>query len=512
MTSAADIQRGLQAYTQAQVLHRERKYPQAVELYKRALALMPDHPHVIAGYAQLAEDVRDWVAAEKLFRRLGQLRPDVDYQAHLGVALYRQQRFADAIPLFEIHLARQPRDADVMHALATCLYSTGRWEEGLAHARGALALKPDEERTDTVLNGLYHLGRSDELDTQLESALQKFPGSRAIRSMYAQHQLKSGNHDAGFRHFADFRWRNHLDLPDDAGIPGEPWDGRRFDGTLLVVAEQGLGDEIMMSSMLEDLVAMGQRTIVECDPRLLPLFARSFPQLEFVPRYQQQLQHAFAAAGGAGCKRVNALDMGSFLRRDAARFPARTHWLRPDPQRVAELRTDYRDRWPGKKLVGISWKSSRRLEGDADKSFALADFSPLLQRDDCVAVSLQYGDVRAEIDSPGAAGNGRLFIDERIDASNDIDGLAAQIAALDAVVSTSNTTAHIAGALGVPCLVLLPRTWPVLWYWGYRGEQTPWYPSLRLLRNEDETDRRALMQRAADMLPDLWQTALEPAP
>ncbi|MFP5441172.1 MAG: tetratricopeptide repeat protein [Gammaproteobacteria bacterium] len=510
MTSAADIQRGLQAYAQAQALHRERKYAQAAELYKRALACMPDHPHVIAGYAQLAEDVRDWAGAEKLFRRLGTLRPDVDYQAHLGLALYRQQRFADAIPLFETHLARQPRDADVMHALATCLYATGRWEEGLARAQAAMALKPDEDRTDAVLNGLYHLGRSDELDAQLASALRQFPESRAIRSMNAQHRLKSGDHDAGFRYFADFRWRNHLDLPDDAGMPGEAWDGRRFDGTLLVVAEQGLGDEIMMSSMLEDLVAMGQRAIVECDPRLLPLFARSFPQLQFVPRHRQQLQQAFAAGGGTGFKRVNALDIGGFFRRDAARFPARARWLQADAPRAAALRADYHGRWPGKKLVGISWKSSRRLEGDADKSFALADFAPLLQRDDVVAICLQYGEVRAEIDALHAAGNGRLFVDERIDASNDIDGLAAQIAALDAVVTTSNTTAHVAGALGVPCLVLLPRTWPVLWYWGYRGERTPWYPSLRLLRNESDTDRRALLQRAATLLPDLWASPVEP--
>lgn len=80
------------------------------------------------------------------------------------------------------------------------------------------------------------------------------------------------------------------------------------------------------------------------------------------------------------------------------------------------------------------------------------------------------------------------------------------------MVTTSNTTAHIAGALGVPCLVLLPRTRPVLWYWGYRGERTPWYPSLRLLRNEHEDDRTAQMLRASSMLPELWNHAPEPIP
>lgn len=499
MTSPADIQRGLQAYAQAQALHRERKLAEAVTLYNRALALMPDHPHVLVSFAELAEEVKDWGAVEKLYRRLGTLRPDIDYQGHLGVALFRLRRWAEALPFLETHMARHPGDADVLHAISNCLCSLGQWEEGLARARTAMQLKPNDEITDAVLNALYHLGRDAELEPQLAAALQKFPDSRAIRSMYGLHHLKAGHYDAGFRYFSDFRWRSNLDVPDNAGIPCEAWDGQPFDGTLLVVAEQGLGDEIMMSSMLEELVAMGQRAIVECDPRLIPLFARSFPTLEFVPRYQKQLQRAFTEGGGTGFRRVNALDMGTFFRRDATRFPARTHWLQPDPQRVAALRADYRARWPGRKIIGLSWKSSRLQEGGADKSFRLADFTPLLQRDDCAMINLQYGDVRADIDALRASGSGELFVDERIDASNDIDALAAQIAALDAVVSTSNTTVHIAGALGVPCLVLLPRTRPVLWYWGYRGERTPWYPSLRLLRNESEDERSELMQRAASV-------------
>ncbi|MFZ5723005.1 MAG: tetratricopeptide repeat protein [Pseudomonadota bacterium] len=506
MSSPADIQRGLQAYLQAQALHREKRHAEAAKAYNRALALMPEHPGLLAEFAQLALDVQDWKAAEKLYRRLGELRPKSNFEGHLGVCLFRQDRYADAIPWLETHIARNPGDADVLHALANSLCSTGRWEEGLARARAALELKPDDKKTDAVMNALFHLGRIDELDRMADDAIRRFPDSREVRSMYSLHKLKSGDYDAGFRYFADFRWRNNLKVPDDAGIPGEPWNGEKFEGTLLVVAEQGLGDEIMMSSMLEDIQRMGQRVLVECDARLLPLFTRSFPALSFVPRHQKQLQRVYADGGGTGFRRVNALDLGCFFRRNRQRFPERRHWLQPDPARVAALRDEYRRRWPGRRLIGISWKSTRIMEGGAEKSFRLSDFAPVLQRSDCVFFNLQYGDVAADIAGARAAGIGDIQVDSAIDAGNDIDGLAAQTAALDAVVSTSNTTVHIAGALGVPCLVLLPRTRPVLWYWGYRGDTTPWYPSLHLLRNESEDDRGALMRRAADLLPSLWST------
>lgn len=505
MTSPDAIRRGLEAFASGQQLHGQRRHAEAAAAYNRALALMPDHPKVLAEFARLADDVQDWQAAEKLYRKIGTLRPDSGFEAHLGHALFRQGKFSDAIPWLEKHLARNPDDADILHALGNSLCTLGRWEEGLALQRRALALKPDDARTDAVMNSLFHLARTDELDTMADPALAKFPDSRSVRSMYSLHKLKSGDYPAGFAYFADFRWRNNLKAPEDAGLSVDPWDGQAFDGTLLVVAEQGLGDEIMMSSMLEDLVALGQRTVVECDERLLPVFARSYPSLTFVPRHRKALQEVIAAAPAAVFRRVNALDLGCFFRNRPGSFPVRDRWLMADPQRVERIRAGYRERWPGKRLVGISWRSTRLLEGGADKSFRLADFLPVLARDECVFLNLQYGDVQTDIAAINADGM-KLHIDENIDPGQDIDGLFAQIAALDAVVSTSNTTVHIAGALGVPCLLLLPRTRPVLWYWGYRGERTPWYPSLHLLRNTSDDDRAALMAAAAAMLPSLCDT------
>lgn len=500
------IIKGLQVFQQAQALHAARRYAEASAAYNRALVLLPNHPKVLVEFARLADEVKDWKAAETLYRRIGEVRPQSNFQGHLGQALFRQNRFADALPWLETYFAANPHDADILHAIGNSLCSLGRWQEGLQRLRAARQLKPDDKRTDAVMNALFHLAQTDELDQLADTAIADFPESREVRSMYALHRLKSGDYPAGFRYFADFRWRNNLNAPDDAGIPVPAWDGQRFDGVLLVVAEQGLGDEIMMSSMLDGITALGQRALVECDPRLLPVFARSFPALEFVPRHQKKLQEAAQANAAAGitCRRVNGLDLGCFFRNQPAGFPARRSWLTADPARTLALRARYQQRWPGRKLVGLSWKSTRIMEGGADKSMLLGDFLPLLQQPDCLFISLQYGAVEADIEAlNAAAGSTVLQRDETIDANNDIDGLFAQVAALDAVVSTSNTTVHIAGALGVPTLVLLPKIRPVLWYWGYRGTTTPWYPSLQLLRNTRDDEHALLLQQATAQLAEL---------
>src|SRR5262249_9889136 len=148
----------------------------------------------------------------------------------------------------------------------------------------------------------------------------------------------------------------------------------------------------------------------------------------------------------------------------------------------------------GRPIVGIAWRSNNTLFGEK-KSCRLKDWEALL-RESYFFVNLQYGDVGGEI--AAAPHNEAIFDDSEIDQMRDLDGFAAQIAALDHIVSVSNTTVHIAGALGQRAIVLLPSDRRVLWYWGEKGETTPWYDSLRLVARE--TDCADHVARAAILL------------
>lgn len=475
------IAKGLQLFAKAQELHAAKQYAAAAAHYKKTLSLMPDHPNVLVAYAQLAEEVKDWPSAEKLYRKIGALRPNSNFEVKLAGTLFQQERYADSIPLFEKYIEQNPEEVEILHALGNSLCMVGRSEEGLAMARRAHALNSDEKYTDTLINALYHLARIDELDKSIADALKRFPDSRKVRSMYAVHKLKSGDYDNGFRYFEDLRWRNNIQRPGyDETTTNDTWDGTPFDGLLVIAAEQGLGDEIMLSSMFSDLLATGQEMVIACDQRLIPLYQRSFPDMMFVPRRGKT---AVDGARYKSVRRITALDVAHVFRRQRANFPERRQWLSADARQTQALRTTYQTRWPGKKLVGISWKSTRVMEGMAIKSVDIEDFSPLLTNPDCIFVSLQYGDVTGDVAQLREQTGCEIFVDPDIDSLRDIDGYAAQISALDLVISISNTAVHVAGALGVPCWLLLPKARPILWYWGYQGDTTPWYPSLHLMRN-----------------------------
>jgi hypothetical protein len=266
---------------------------------------------------------------------------------------------------------------------------------------------------------------------------------------------------------------------------------------LLVGAEQGIGDEILTASLYTELVAMGQQAVVEADVRLLTLLQRAFPALTFIARNERSL--ARIAAAGGNFRKIISGNLGEFFRGTPGWHATAAGWLQPDPERAAQFRAAYRQRWPQHLLVGLSWKSQRILKSGARKNISLDEFQALLASEGTQFINLQYGDVADDI---GALPDpGRVFVDDGVDTMNDMDALFAQVAALDLVITTSNVTAHVAGAMGKPCWVILPRARPVIWYWGYRGDTTPWYPSVRIFRNQaDDGDWHALLNGMAAAL------------
>ena len=150
----------------------------------------------------------------------------------------------------------------------------------------------------------------------------------------------------------------------------------------------------------------------------------------------------------------------------------------PDPARTAQLRERLHD---GRRIVGLSWKSQNPRFEKA-KSARLTDFEAVLRQPGCRFVDLQYGDTRADVDAVAREFGVRVEHLDDIDNNNDIDGLAALMAACDMVATVSNTTAHLAGALGRPAWVFVPYGHARLWYWFKERGDSPWYPRLRVRR------------------------------
>ena len=205
------------------------------------------------------------------------------------------------------------------------------------------------------------------------------------------------------------------------------------------------------------------KIVLEVDARLVPLLKRAHLGLEV----RDRAEPARSTAAQIG---VGSLPRALKLRpADIAALPPR---LAADPSRVAVLRSEYRRLAGGRPIVGVAWASPAAPHA-RQKSTPITAWAPLL-REDYFFVSLQYGAVSTE----GAA----LHVDPSIDQMRDLDGFAAQLAAMDHIVSVSSTLVHLAGAMGLATHVLLAPARGLHWYWGLEGETTPWYPSLRLVR------------------------------
>lgn len=484
---------------QARELTAQGLLPAALACYRQAEQIAPNDARLLHDYAQLCARTGDWKTATALLRRVVDSRPDSGLEGLLGTSLARLGRDEDAVAYLRKHLRGHPGDDKAWLVLAQCFVRLQQWTSALQCAAEADRLAPSERAMDLALECLSTLGMADDVAACLEEARQRYPDSEAIRAHYGVHQHRLGNIREGLRYQAEIRRRFSPQRPGDHRIAESRWQGEHFDGLLLVVPEQGVGEEILGSSFFPLLARHGQRAVIECDPRLAPVFSRSFPALRFLPRHPDNA--ARLAADGTLVRRIKTLDLVQLLGEDEA-FVQPERWLFPDAGRVAEIRARYRRLWPGRRRVGLSWSSVREINNRHWKSVPLESLLPVLQLPGIVALDLQYGSSEEERQIPVRHGLPPLVRDPEIDPMQDLDGLLAQLFALDAVVTISNTTTHLAGAAGIHADVILPPAPPVYVYWCYDGERTPMYPSLHLWRPQHFGNLDALAGQLARHLAE----------
>ena len=237
--------------------------------------------------------------------------------------------------------------------------------------------------------------------------------------------------------------------------------------------EQGVGDQLVYATLLPELESRGQDFVVEVDPRLEAAFARAHPKWKVV---------AGPANAFPDCDRQIALgSLAGLVRPDLASFRRQPRaLLAADRDRARE----YRRHLKGPKVVGISWKSFQhpvRGKLARGKSAPLAAFAALSRRKGIELVDLQYGDTGEEREAFAQAG-GKLTRLEGLDLFNDLDGVLAAVEACDAVITTSNVTAHFAGAIGKRALLVYLRGVSPFHYWvpGPDGRAL-WYPSVEVI-------------------------------
>ena len=221
--------------------------------------------------------------------------------------------------------------------------------------------------------------------------------------------------------------------------------------------------------MLKDAIKFQSNDyIVMVDSRLISIYERSFPGVNFISKKLEisSVQFDFCLPSGS---------LGGFFRNSLEKFKCTNNYLKPEKMRTKELREKLTLK--NKKICGVSWKSKNANIGH-NKSLTLNDLVPLFQIPGLIFVDLQYGDNRQEKDLLKNTFGIDILSVKEIDNYNDIDGLASLIDACDFVVTSSNVTAHIAGAIGKDIFLILPIAQGKIWYWHHGDKKSLWYPSI----------------------------------
>ena len=403
-----------------------------------------------------------------------------------GNALQEQGRLEESIEAYQQAIHIQPNYVKAHNNLGSVLRKQGKLEESIQVCQQAIEIQPDYANAYNNLGlVLLEQGRLEESIQAYQKSIEIQPDSAEAHNNLGQILLLSGDFYRGWK---EYEWRLKCDdvISTKRIFPQPAWDGTNLNSkSILIWTRQGIGDEVMFVSMLDNLRQMSANIIVECTERLVPLFQRSFPDTQFV---LQKNPPSLQLLNPDIDYQIPIGSLGQWLRTDGDSFKqSKQPYLTACTNRSAKIKKRYQKLAAGKLLVGISWKSTGINQRRALlKSTMLEDWISILSQQDCCFINLQYGDIKEELEQFQQQTNLMIYQDEEIDSLQNLDDFAAQVSALDLVISTSNTTVHIAGALGKQVWTLLPYIPD--WRWMLDREDTPWYPSMRLFRQNETRD------------------------
>ncbi len=440
--------------------------------------------------------------AEVAYKEVLRLIPTQPDALHmLGVAAFQQDRFEEAERLLATAIRRIPKPALAYYNYGNALRKLGRFEEAINAFIRSFELDPSNitclEQLGNIHKELNQFGKAHEYYDQL---LELDPTNAIGRSNKAIALLTEGRLAEGWELYEsrlDQQLGNSLPMLENLPRLAPEWDGCIPPKPLLVLPEQGLGDQIFYGGMLADLESAGVDCLVCVEDRLIALFRRSFPKLMFA--IPTQLTGLYERENQFGAQ-ITMASLGRWLRTSEQDFKKiSSPFLHCDKSRATALRRQLKK--PNRLLVGLSWQSLRTEHG-ASKSCSLSQLLPALKSENVDFIDLQYGDTGEERALLKASEGVEIRRLDAIDNKLDVDGLAALIDACDIVLTISNTTAHLSAALGKPTLVLLPWHTP-LWYWHLNSMDSRWYPSAVLLRQGTSGDWSEPVTQAAKIIKEL---------
>ncbi|CAB3643707.1 Beta-barrel assembly-enhancing protease [Paraburkholderia sediminicola] len=481
-------------YNSSVVLERLRRYDEATVRCERVLALQPDHAKALANRGNAQQKLLQFDAALASYDAALQIEPDsIETLCNRTRVLCQLRRIEDALQSSERALALDSEYGPAWSSYAIVLHRLLRYEDSLVAHDRAVALAPRERMVVFQRgNTLRVMKRHREALEAFERVLEIDPDDVDTHFSQAFVYLITGDFARGWPEY-EWRWREPQVGSQKRDFAHPTWDGTQSlaGQRILLHAEQGFGDTMQFCRYAPLVKALGAHVILEVQPALKSLLRGLDGVDELVA--QGDVLPIFDL-------HCPLLSLPRAFHTELDAIPSGPPYLQADPVLVdkwrARLGTASRPR------VGIVWAGNPKHLDDHNRSIALEQLRPVLT-DAYEWISLQKplsDDDRAVLDSLGVA----YFGDEVRDFSD----TAALIELTDLVLSVDTSVAHLAGALGKPCWVLLPH-WPD-WRWLFDRDDSPWYPRMRLFRQPGPGDWSNVLPRVSEALRSVVSTNVSP--
>ena len=408
-----------------------------------------------------------------------------------GNAYYERHDLANAGECYRQAIALQPSSIEANYNLGVVLADSGQYGEAAGQFRRTLELNSENAAAWNFL-GVCHASQQEYADAEADYR-------RAIELQYqfpdahfnlGQLLLRLGRLQEGFAE-SEWRWQTSQFIPLQCIQPR--WVGDHLAGTLLVHTEQGAGDAMQFIRYIPKAAQLCDRLMLVCTENLAPLF-NSVPGIDVIRGAGEIGNHEFQSW-------IPLLSLPSVLGTTLESIPSDVPYLvAPDDRQPIDLGVPH---VPDARLrVGISWAGSPTHKNDRHRSCKLMDFQPLLDVPEIAFYSLQVGPKADELAQWGVH---LERVRDLRDQQRDFSDTALIMQQLDLVISVDTAVLHLAGALGCPTWGLLSNRCD--WRWMTDREDSPWYPTLKLFRQQELDDWAELMHRVAVELQAMQATS-----
>ena len=446
-----------------------KQYDKAIAAYDTALSLKPDYAEAWSNKGGALKELKQYDKAIAAYDTALSLKPDyAEAWTNKGVALQELKQYGEAIASYDMALSLKPEYAEAWTNKGVALQELKQYDEAIASFETALSLKPDYAQAWTNKGvTLQELKQYDEAIAHHDKALSLKPDYAEAWANKSMLNLFLKKYQDGW---ASYDWRIKIK---DSQLKMAIKDLILWNGSsckhLLILSEQGLGDIIFFASILKIVNSKVEAMTIAVDIRLIPTFSRSFPEVRFIDQNTPFDTSQYDAQIPFGSLPV--------LINMAPDMVGRKVPYILDNDVITKSLTNKLS--PQKRLkCGVAWKSNNRKLGK-NKSILLSDLNSIFQVEGYEFINLQYGDTQEEIVDLEKNYGSRLTTIEGIDLFKDVDGLLSIIQTCDLIVTTSNVTAHLAGALGKTTFLLVPYSAGRIWYW-HEDIISSWYPSISL--------------------------------